>query len=146
MSRLYEIIIRFALFLALSCSAIAERVGANSVSCEFPKAPQSLDPPKCPKTALSKEDAVAVGKRLAPELRFHPLEKYFLSDPSTYFQTATLNIPRFIMTDPDPTKCPPDKFYCEVEDGSWRNLADLRCAIEATHSVQISRLVTAPLD
>lgn len=63
----------------------AELVETGSVACDFPSKPQYLQPPVCPPTTLTRDNATAIAWQFAPEMRFHSLEEAFLLDPSVYF-------------------------------------------------------------
>ena len=73
--------------LALAWAGVgAELVETGSVACDFPNEPQFLQPPVCPPTTLTRENATSLAWQFAPEMRFHSLEESFMLDPSTYFE------------------------------------------------------------
>lgn len=59
-------------------------------TCTTIMPPQQLALPKCPPSTLTLDDAKAAAHRVAPAVRFHPLEPWYLQSPDVYYENAQL--------------------------------------------------------
>eukprot|EP00892_Ulva_mutabilis_P001829 jgi/Ulvmu1/11647/UM008_0051.1 len=114
-----------ALLLAATLHAgqpAAARFTSKPRPCDFPDEPTFPERPSCPPTTLTKDDAVAMAWRFAPEIRFHPLEDAFLVDPAEWFADAVISAPRSLLAGASGRSCAAGSDRCAVPTAQWPRL------------------------